>query len=82
MSETSEQMKTSEAARLLGVSENTLRKYSQAAEKVAGPAYFPRVKNARRYRPEDLDRLRHLQELVKEGKTVDQAAREVFAGEA
>ena len=47
-------MKTSEAAQALGVSENTLRKYSQAVEKAASPAYFPRVKNTRRYRPEDL----------------------------
>ena len=72
MSEISEQMKTSEAAQALGVSENTLRKYSQAVEKATSPAYFPRVKNARRYRPED---------LVKEGQKVDQAARKLFASE-
>gem|GEM_PF-4802801 len=81
MSEKSEQMKTSEAAQALGVSENTLRKYSQAVEKATSPAYFPRVKNARRYRPEDLDKLKQMQALVKEGQKVDQAARELFASE-
>ena len=74
-------MKTSEAAQALGVSENTLRKYSQAVEKATSPAYFPRVKNARRYRPEDLDKLKQMQALVKEGQKVDQAARELFASE-
>lgn len=81
MSEISEQMKTSEAAQALGVSENTLRKYSQAVEKATSPAYFPRVKNARRYRPEDLDKLKQMQDLVKAGQKVDQAARELFASE-
>ncbi|MBT8917814.1 helix-turn-helix domain-containing protein [Lactobacillus delbrueckii subsp. bulgaricus] len=81
MSEKSEQMKTSEAAQALGVSENTLRKYSQAVEKVASPAYFPRVKNTRRYRPEDLTVLKQMQDLVKAGQKVDQAAQELFAGE-
>lgn len=81
MSEISEQMKTSEAAQALGVSENTLRKYSQAVEKATSPAYFPRVKNARRYRPEDLDKLKQMQDLVKEGQKVDQAARKLFASE-
>lgn len=74
-------MKTSEAAQALGVSENTLRKYSQAVEKATSPAYFPRVKNARRYRPEDLDKLKQMQDLVKEGQKVDQAARKLFASE-
>ena len=74
-------MKTSEAAQALGVSENTLRKYSQAVEKATSPAYFPRVKNARRYRPEDLDKLKQMQNLVKEGQKVDQAARKLFASE-
>lgn len=74
-------MKTSEAAQALGVSENTLRKYSQAVEKVASPAYFPRVKNTRRYRPEDLTVLKQMQDLVKAGQKVDQAAQELFAGE-
>ncbi len=81
MSEISEQIKTSEAAQALGVSENTLRKYSQAVEKATSPAYFPRVKNARRYRPEDLDKLKQMQDLVKEGQKVDQAARKLFASE-
>lgn len=81
MNEISEQMKTSEAAQALGVSENTLRKYSQAVEKATSPAYFPRVKNARRYRPEDLDKLKQMQDLVKEGQKVDQAARKLFASE-
>ncbi|MFB6033024.1 helix-turn-helix domain-containing protein [Lactobacillus delbrueckii] len=81
MSEKSEQMKTSEAAQALGVSENTLRKYSQAVEKAASPAYFPRVKNTRRYRPEDLTVLKQMQDLVKAGQKVDQAAQELFAGE-
>ncbi len=61
-------MKTSEAAQALGVSENTLRKYSQAVEKAASPAYFPRVKNTRRYRPEDLTVLKQMQDLVKAGR--------------
>lgn len=74
-------MKTSEAAQALGVSENTLRKYSQAVEKAASPAYFPRVKNARRYRLEDLEKLKQMQALVKAGQKVDQAAQELFAGE-
>lgn len=74
-------MKTSEAAQALGVSENTLRKYSQAVEKAASPAYFPRVKNTRRYRPEDLTVLKQMQDLVKAGQKVDQAAQELFAGE-
>lgn len=74
-------MKTSEAAQALGVSENTLRKYSQAVEKATSPAYFPRVKNARRYRLEDLDKLKQMQDLVKEGQKVDQAAQELFASE-
>lgn len=74
-------MKTSEAAQALGVSENTLRKYSQAVEKAASPAYFPRVKNTRRYRPEDLIVLKQMQDLVKAGQKVDQAAQELFAGE-
>lgn len=74
-------MKTSEAAQALGVSENTLRKYSQAVEKATSPAYFPRVKNARRYRPEDLDKLKQMQALVKAGQKVDQAARKLFASE-
>lgn len=74
-------MKTSEAAQALGVSENTLRKYSQAVEKAALPAYFPRVKNTRRYRPEDLTVLKQMQDLVKAGQKVDQAAQELFAGE-
>ena len=74
-------MKTSEAAQALGVSENTLRKYSQAVEKAASPAYFPRVKNPRRYRPEDLIVLKQMQDLVKAGQKVDQAAQELFAGE-
>ena len=81
MSKKSEQMKTSEAAQALGVSENTLRKYSQAVEKAASPAYFPRVKNTRRYRPEDLTVLKQMQDLVKAGQKVDQAAQELFAGE-
>ncbi|MFK5585779.1 helix-turn-helix domain-containing protein [Lactobacillus delbrueckii] len=81
MSEKSEQMKTSEAAQALGVSENTLRKYSQAVEKAASPAYFPRVKNTRCYRPEDLTVLKQMQDLVKAGQKVDQAAQELFAGE-
>ncbi|MCI6271026.1 MAG: MerR family transcriptional regulator [Lactobacillus delbrueckii] len=81
MSEISEQMKTSEAAQALGVSENTLRKYSQAVEKATSPAYFPRVKNARRYRLEDLDKLKQMQDLVKEGQKIDQAAQELFASE-
>ncbi|MBT9023227.1 MerR family transcriptional regulator [Lactobacillus delbrueckii] len=81
MSEKSEQMKTSEAAQALGVSENTLRKYSQAVEKAASPAYFPRVKNIRRYRPEDLTVLKQMQDLVKAGQKIDQAAQELFAGE-
>lgn len=70
-------MKTSEAAQALGVSENTLRKYSQAVEKAASPAYFPRVKNTRRYRPEDLTVLKQMQDLVKAGQKVDQAAQEL-----
>lgn len=70
-------MKTSEAAQALGVSENTLRKYSQAVEKAASPAYFPRVKNTRRYRPEDLTVLKQMQDLVKAGQKVDQAAQEI-----
>lgn len=74
-------MKTSEAAQALGVSENTLRKYSQAVEKATSPAYFPRVKNARRYRPEDLEKLKQMQALVKAGRKVDQAAQELFTGE-
>lgn len=74
-------MKTSEAAQALGVSENTLRKYSQAVEKAVSPAYFPRVKNARRYRLEDLEKLKQMQALVKAGQKVDQAAQELFAGE-
>lgn len=74
-------MKTSEAAQALGVSENTLRKYSQAVEKAASPAYFPRVKKPRRYRPEDLTVLKQMQDLVKAGQKVDQAAQELFAGE-
>lgn len=74
-------MKTSEAAQALGVSENTLRKYSQAVEKAASPAYFPLVKNTRRYRPEDLTVLKQMQDLVKAGQKVDQAAQELFAGE-
>ncbi len=74
-------MKTSEAAQALGVSENTLRKYSQAVEKAASPAYFPRVKNTRRYRPEDLIVLKQMQDLVKAGQKVAQAAQELFAGE-
>lgn len=74
-------MKTSEAAQALGVSENTLRKYSQAVEKAASPAYFPRVKKTRRYRPEDLTVLKQMQDLVKAGQKVDQAAQELFAGE-
>lgn len=74
-------MKTSEAAQALGVSENTLRKYSQAVEKAASPAYFLRVKNARRYRLEDLEKLKQMQALVKAGQKVDQAAQELFAGE-
>ena len=74
-------MKTSEAAQALGVSENTLRKYSQAVEKAASPAYFPRVKNTRSYRPEDLTVLKQMQDLVKAGQKVDQAAQELFAGE-
>lgn len=74
-------MKTSEAAQALGVSENTLRKYSQAVEKATSPAYFPRVKNARRYRLEDLEKLKQMQALVKAGQKVDQAAQELFAGE-
>lgn len=74
-------MKTSEAAQALGVSENTLRKYSQAVEKATSPAYFPRVKNARRYRPADLEKLKQMQDLVKKGQKVDQAARELFASE-
>lgn len=78
MSEKSEQMKTSEAAQALGVSENTLRKYSQAVEKAASPAYFPRVKNTRRYRPEDLTVLKQMQDLVKAGQKVDQAAQELL----
>lgn len=81
MSKKSEQMKTSEAAQALGVSENTLRKYSQAVEKAASPAYFPWVKNTRRYRPEDLTVLKQMQDLVKAGQKVDQAAQELFAGE-
>ncbi|MFK5587160.1 helix-turn-helix domain-containing protein [Lactobacillus delbrueckii] len=81
MSEKSEQMKTSEAAQALGVSENTLRKYSQAVEKAASLAYFPRVKNTRRYRPEDLTVLKQMQDLVKAGQKIDQAAQELFAGE-
>ena len=74
-------MKTSEAAQALGVSENTLRKYSQAVEKAASPTYFPRVKNTRRYRPEDLTVLKQMQDLVKARQKVDQAAQELFAGE-
>lgn len=82
MSEVSEQMKTSEAAKQLGVSEATLRKYSQIVEKVtANPAYFSHVKNARRYSVENLADLKKMQEMNKEGKTLDQAARELFAGE-
>lgn len=74
-------MKTSEAAQALGVSENTLRKYSQAVEKATSPAYFPRVKNARHYRPADLDKLKQMRALVKAGQKVDQAARELFVSE-
>lgn len=82
MSEVSEQMKTSEAAKQLGVSEATLRKYSQIVEKVtANPAYFSHVKNARRYSVENLANLKKMQEMNKEGKTLDQAAQELFAGE-
>lgn len=82
MSEVSEQMKTSEAAKQLGVSEATLRKYSQIVEKVtANPAYFSHVKNARRYSAENLADLKKMQEMNKEGKTLDQAAQELFAGE-
>lgn len=82
MSEVSEQMKTSEAAKRLGVSEATLRKYSQIVEKVtANPAYFSHVKNARRYSAENLADLKKMQEMNKEGKTLDQAAQELFAGE-
>ena len=82
MSEVSEQMKTSEAAKQLGVSEATLRKYSQIVEKVtANPAYFSHVKNARRYSAENLTDLKKMQEMNKEGKTLDQAAQELFVGE-
>lgn len=82
MSEVSEQMKTSEAAKQLGVSEATLRKYSQIVEKVtANPAYFSHVKNARRYSAENLADLKKMQEMNKEGKTLDQVAQELFAGE-
>lgn len=82
MSEVSEQMKTSEAAKQLGVSEATLRKYSQIVEKVtANPAYFSHVKNARRYSAENLADLKKMQEMNKEGKVLDQAAQELFAGE-
>lgn len=82
MSEVSEQMKTSEAAKQLGVSEATLRKYSQIVEKVtANPAYFSHVKNARRYSAENLADLKKMQEMNKEGKTLDQAAQELFVGE-
>lgn len=82
MSEISKQMKTSEAAKQLGVSEATLRKYSQIVEKVtANPAYFSHVKNARRYSAENLADLKKMQEMNKEGKVLDQAAQELFAGE-
>lgn len=82
MSEVSEQMKNSEAAKQLGVSEATLRKYSQIVEKVtANPAYFSHVKNARRYSAENLADLKKMQEMNKEGKTLEQAAQELFAGE-
>ena len=75
-------MKTSEAAKQLGVSEATLRKYSQIVEKVtANPAYFTHVKNARRYSAENLADLKKMQEMNKEGKVLDQAAQELFAGE-
>lgn len=83
MSETSERKKTSEAAKELGISENTLRKYSKIVEEVTGnPAYFAHQKNARLYSPEDLEKLRQLVARSKEpGQTLLQAAAGIFAKE-
>ena len=83
MSETSERKKTSEAAKELGISENTLRKYSKIVEEVTGnPAYFAHQKNARLYSPEDLEKLRQLVARSKEpGQTLLQAASGLFAKE-
>ena len=83
MSETSERKKTSEAAKELGISENTLRKYSKIVEEVTGnPAYFAHQKNARLYSPEDLEKLRQLVAKSKEpGQTLLQAASGLFAKE-
>ena len=48
---------------------------------MAPPISSPRVKNPRRYRPEDLIVLKQMQDLVKAGQKVDQASQELFAGE-
>ena len=70
------------AAKQLGISAATLRKYSLIVEQVTGnPDYFERTKQkARLYHQKDLEDLDALHKLDKEkGKTLKEAARQIYA---
>lgn len=79
VSRMNEEKYTSEVAKELGISENTLRKYSQMIEKTTGNArYFDRKSNARVYSNENITALRKVIQLSKSGKSLQSAIEEVF----